>query len=158
VLPFVFTESSGAGTTADYEANSSLTMIDAMTGQGREFLMDGKSREMRIRCCLQGLFADLANVKSEGLAVQHRAGSSGAWTTARVIRGWAYANERDEGATVTDYGGEEFTVVADGGWRDVTVSIPDTAKQVRIQPLVIFNLSQHIHDIAVQEIELTYEV
>jgi len=156
--PFVFTESSGGGTDAQYETHSSLTLISTTGGLGKEFLEDGANRSIHIRCCLQGLFADISGVKSEGLAVQHRATSGAAWTTAHVIRGWAYSNSYSEGDEVTDHGSVSFTVAEDGGWRDVAVDIPDTAKEVRIQPLVIFTQTPHLHDIAIKEIELRYEV
>ena len=39
-----------------------------------------------------------------------------------------------EGDTDTDVEGDDYTVVADGGWRDVTVSIPYTYQQIRLRP------------------------
>ena len=41
------------------------------------------------------------------------------------------------GDTDTDVEGDDYTVAADGGWRDVTVSIPTTYQEIRYGPILI---------------------
>ncbi len=128
-LPFVFSIPFGAFIEPN-PSNLILTMLP--DGEGREWLQRPEARRIALRCCLQGAFD---GAPPEGLAVEHRADSEGEWVTAHLIRGWGYAATRDEGDEVVDAGGTTFHVAADGGWRDVTVDIPATARELRLRPI-----------------------
>ena len=59
----------------------------------------------------------------------------GAWTDISTLPASTYpAGNLSEGDTDTDVEGDDYTVTADGGWRDVTVSIPSTYQQIRLRP------------------------
>ncbi len=135
-LPFIHTETSTSVGPSTLIANGTLVMLSTDDAQGREWLMAPTARRIGLRVCIQGDFADIgAGGEMEGLAIEHRAGSAGAWTRAHLIRGWGFAFDRSAGDNVQDYGGTEFTVVADGGWRDVDVDIPASARELRLRPI-----------------------
>ena len=110
----------------------------------------GTNRTMTIRCCIQGQFGD----GTEGLLVEWRPGTSGAWTQAAFIHGWTYSNTYTTGDSITDENGVARTIVANGGWIDVDVSIPNNAGQVALQPRYIVPGGQDTfhHDIAIRSI------
>ena len=59
----------------------------------------------------------------------------GAWTDIATLPASTYpAGNLSEGDTDTDVEGDDYTVAADGGWRDVTVGIPNTYQQIRLRP------------------------
>ena len=90
------------------------------------------NRTLTLRMCIQGTPFSLS--ATSGMHIQHRASSSDSWVDAGLIRGWAYLGLRNVGSTWNDYGGTTLTCVADGGWVDFTISIPNTATQVRLNP------------------------
>ena len=110
----------------------------------------GTNRTMTIRCCIQGQFGD----GTEGLLVEWRPGTSGSWTQAAFIHGWTYSNSYETGDSITDENGVARTIVANGGWIDVDVSIPNNAGQVALQPKYIVPGGQDTfhHDIAIRSI------
>ena len=137
-LAFMHTETSGA--TPDE--------IDTIEDNGiAEFdtVPTGASRVLRLRLCIQGNFGD----GREGLKVETRP-TGGSWTEAAFIHGWAYSDTRTVGDTFDDENDVERTVVADGGWIDVDVDIPDDAAEVRLRPEYIFVGEGWIHDVAVR--------
>jgi len=159
-LPYVYTETSGSVPAATLEANSILTMKAGDMDPGHEFLTEGHDRSIVFRCCLQGPFLDLSGEKAEGLDVQVRAEDTDPWVSAGLIRGWQYSDSRSEGDMLTDYGGVEREVVADGGWADIEVEIPDTAKQLRLQASVVVPPAQntYVHDIALLQTRLNWTI
>ena len=121
--PFVYTETSSSTTTAQMQINgqAEFAAVPAQTG-----------RTLTLRMCIQGTPFSLS--ATSGMHIQHRASSSDSWADAGLIRGWAYLGLRNVGSTWNDYGGTTLTCVADGGWVDFTISIPNTATQVRLNP------------------------
>ena len=144
---FVYTETSGSSDIAEVEANGlaimSATEIPVQT-----------SRTLRIRACVQGLFGDGV----EGLQIQHRVGSGGSWTLAAFIHGWMFTNSYEAGDTITDENQQVLVCVADGGWVDFDVAVPDSATQVRLSPRYVVPTGQTIytHDIAVREMQWSW--
>ena len=84
-------------------------------------------RDIIIRYIAAGRFNDGTG---GGISVEGRA-TGGAWTEIAFLHGWAYAATRNQGDTVTDNDGVDFDVALDGGWRDATVSVPDTYDEIR---------------------------
>ena len=89
-----------------------------------------------------------------GLAVHDREVSNfGAWTDIATLPAstWPSA-DLAEGDTNTDVEGDDYTVVADGGWRDVTVSIPNTYDEIRLRPALNAGGTANEQDIALRSI------
>ena len=120
-LSFEHTETSG-GSAQQIETNSVARFAT---------LPDETDRTLHLRVCLQG--SAFNGSGDRGLAIEHRDSDSASWARITLIHGWAYAATRNNGGTVTDYGGTQRTFVADGGWIDVEVSVPDSATQVRLR-------------------------
>ena len=142
-LDFVHTETSGSSL-AGAEAAGLAEFATVPTGTGRM---------LHMRLCIQGAFGD----GTEGLEIQQRASADDAWAMVTLITGWLYSDSRAAGDTVTDFAGEDQTVVASGGWVDFTVAIPDAATQVRLQPRYIQGEgSTWEHDIALRSFQWEY--
>ena len=145
-LNYMHTETSGSGTDAERQQNGIAVFTD---------VPDGAGRKLRLRLCIQGAFGD----GTEGMRVQARTAPDAAWLTlpsGGFIHGWDYSDTYETGDTITDENGETRTVVADGGWIDVTVPIPDGAQvEVRLYPAYINTGSAFLHDIAFREYEWT---
>ena len=112
--PFVHTEASSNNGEASMEINSpAVALTDA-----NDVLHD---RDIVIR------YAFTSNVSSttRALLFQGRAAGETAWTTIATLYSWAYAASLEDGDTVADINGDDFTVALDGGWRDTTVSTGD---------------------------------
>ena len=76
----------------------------------------------------------LTNINGIAL-VTRTVNNFGAWTNIATLPASTFpAGNLSEGDTDTDVEGDDYTVVADGGWRDVTVSIPTTYQQIRLRP------------------------
>ena len=56
------------------------------------------------------------------------------------------------GDTVTDNDGVDFDVAQDGGWRDATVSVPDTYDELRLAPTYTATGQRARQDIALHSI------
>ena len=112
--PFVHTEASSNNGESSMETNSPAVAL----ADSNDVLHD---RDIVIR------YAFTSNQASttRALLFQGRATGGAAWTTIATLYAWAYAATRNEGDTVTDINGDDFTVALDGGWRDVTVSTGD---------------------------------
>ena len=77
----------------------------------------------------------------------------GAWADISTLPASTYpAGNLDEGDTDTDVEGDDYTIVADGGWRDVTVSIPNTYQQIRLRPELNTGGTESGQDIALRSI------
>ena len=77
----------------------------------------------------------------------------GAWTNIATLPASTYpAGNLSEGDTDTDVEGDDYTVVADGGWRDVTVSIPNTYQEIRLRPELNAGGTESGQDIALRSI------
>ena len=76
----------------------------------------------------------------------------GAWTDIATLPASTYpAGNLDEGDTDTDVDGDDYTIVADGGWRDVTVSIPNTYDEIRLRPELNAGGTESGQDIALTQ-------
>lgn len=137
---FVHTETSSATDAATLQTNGTCTMKPTM-------IPTGTDRTLRLRACIQGQFGD----GREGLEVQHRASDSDAWAEAGFIHGWAFSDTYETGDTFTDEDGDELTCVADGGWVDFNIAIPDGARQIRLRPHYILAAQSFRHDVALRE-------
>ena len=114
---------------------------------------DGINRMLNVRLCIQGDFGD----GIEGLDIQHRPGS-GPWIDAVHIPGWDYSNTYVEADDITNEDGTVLVCVADGGWIDFQIPIPDSATQVRLQPRYIFGGGDTWrHDVALRSFYWTYD-
>ncbi len=137
-LAFIHTETSSTASPATLIDHGTLVMLSTAGAQGRAWLMAPVARRLGVRCCIQGDFADVAaGGQMEGLAIEHRPDSAAEWTRAHLIAGWGFAFVRTEGETLNDYAGNAFNVVAAGGWRDVDVDIPASARELRIRPIYV---------------------
>ena len=89
-----------------------------------------------------------------GLTIHQREISNfGAWTDIATLPASTYpAGNLDEGDTDTDVQGDDYTMVADGGWRDVTVSIPNTYDEIRLRPELNAGGTESGQDIALRSI------
>ena len=68
-------------------------------------------------------------------AVMREVQNFGAWTNIATLPASTYpAGNLSAGDTDTDVEGDDYTVAADGGWRDFTVSIPNTYDEIRVRP------------------------
>ena len=100
----------------------------------------------------QELTLGFENARGSVLLVREVA-NFGAWTDIATLPASTYpAGNLAEGDTDTDVGGDTYTVVADGGWRDVTVSIPNTYQEIRLRPALNPNGNAIRQDIAVRSI------
>ena len=148
-LPFVFTETSGSSA-------STPAQLALMQDRGRvafASLPSGTSRVLHMRLCIQGDFGN----GQEGLSIEQRVGA-GEWTQLDFIRGWDYSNSYTTGQTLTDEGGVQRTVVANGGWVDFTVNVPDNVTELRLQPTYIVPPGTQVftHDIAFRQFHWAY--
>ena len=139
-LAFMRTETSGSQQ-SEQEANedNGIAPFDSVP--------TGADRVLRLRVCIQGAFGD----GREGLVIESRP-TGGAWTEAGFIHGWGYSDSYTVGDPITDEDGVSRIVVADGGWIDVDIDIPDAAAEVRLAPEYIFVGGEVRHDIAVRSI------
>ena len=144
-LAFMHTETSGGGTLADRESNG-LAAFGSVPAQS--------SRILHLRLAIQGPFGD----GTEGLLIEHRA-AGGAWAEAGFVHGWAYAADYTAGDAITDENGVDLTCVADGGWVDFSVAIPDSAAEVRLAPKYIVPPPQtsYTHDIALRQFHWSWD-
>ena len=138
-LPFVHTETSGSASLSQLETNGIVQFLTVPSGRGRL---------LTLRVCIQGRFGD----GTEGLEIQHRTGDTATWKQAGFIHGWAYSNSRTVGQTFNDENGVSRTVVANGGWIDADIVIPDTATQVRLHPRYVGAGDKFAHDVAINDI------
>lgn len=148
--PYVHTETSAtSGTFSTAVRNNSTAMLQALGA--------GAGRAITLRVAIYGSFAE-ADQANEGLEVQTRVGD-GAWETQRLIRGAPYGSNIEEGDEITDAAGVQYTVVQDGGWRDVEVAIPDDATGLRIRELAVRGTSEQNwrHDMALWQITIAGE-
>ena len=77
----------------------------------------------------------------------------GNWTTIATLPASAYpASDASAGDTLTDVDGAQYAVVADGGWRDATVSIPNTYQEIRLRPALNAGGAATQQDIALRSI------
>ena len=136
-LTFMHTETSGSGTVQTYQERGLVQFATVPAQMGRV---------LHLRVCIQGEFGDGV----EGLRVQHRASGDDPWTQAGFITGWAYSDSHTKGGEITDEAGAKHTCVADGGWIDVKVAIPDTATIVSLQPIYVLTNNLFRHDIALR--------
>ena len=113
--PFVHTETSGSQPEDIMETNG----LAPATAAANAALND---RDIVIRYAFQ---TNRADSTGRSLRFQGKATADTAWTTIAALYAWAYSGNRDAGDTVTDANGDVFTVVQDGGWRDVTISTGD---------------------------------
>ena len=140
VLAFMHTETSGSSGETDTEDNG-IAVFGSVPS--------GPNRRLSLRVCIQGDFGD----GTEGLAVQSRAANGDEWIDILHIYGWEYRDDYVVGGVITDENGIEITCVADGGWVDFGVDIPDSHTQVRLRPKYIFVASTFLHDIALRSYE-----
>ena len=105
-------------------------------------------RDIIIRYIAAGRFGDGTG---GGISVEGRT-TGGAWTEIAFLHGWAYAATRAAGDTVTDNDGVVFDVAQDGGWRDATVSVPDTYDEIRLAPTYTATGQRARQDIALHSI------
>ena len=117
-LPFAHTETSN-GQSVDLMRANGLAQFGTVPA--------GVDRTLRLRMCLQGV------TSMRGMAIE-TSPDGGVWTERGFFRAWAFDNGRDVGDTFNNYDGETLTCVADGGWVDWTIPIPDGANQVRLAP------------------------
>ena len=96
--------------------------------------MTGRQRRVTFRY-VAAYTGDLAAhpKTGDGVMVQGRT-PAGAWEDIALLPAWKYRENVAEGASITDVGGTAFTAVADGGWRDLTVTVPDAITGLRLQP------------------------
>ena len=81
--------------------------------------------------------------------------SYGEWTDIVTLPASAYPASdaaAEEGDTLTDVEGAAYTVVADGGWRDYTVSIPNIYQEIRLRPALNAGGNAAQQDIALHSI------
>ena len=142
-LTFMHTETSSGTSEQAMEANGDIMFA---------ILPTGISRTLHMRLCIQGQFGN----GQEGLQVNHRARETDAWAEAGFIHGWDYSDTYSAGGTVTDEDGNTLTFVADGGWVDFEIIIPDTATQVQLQPRYINRGNIYEHDIAFRQFHWEY--
>ena len=145
-LAFAHTETSGGGSLTTIESNG-LAAFGSIPAQS--------SRMLHLRLAIQGPFGD----GTEGLLIEHRA-AGGVWAEAGFVHGWAYAGDYTAGDTITDENGVDLTCVADGGWVDFAIAIPDTAAEVRLAPKYIVPSGQnsYAHDIALRQFHWSWSV
>ena len=160
--PFMVTQTSGGSfpTPTNPADDDGLTAVSTngrvnLDGTMLAGFLAGTSRRITIRVCAQGLFSDNAQ---EGLALWAETNGDGDAVLRSVMRGWANQDsgtEREQGDTVTDYGGTAFTVAVDGGWRDFTFTLDDSWTDIFLQPNLFGPASVHMHDIAIKS--MTFE-
>ena len=96
--------------------------------------------------------ADVVNVNAATF-VERTVSNFGAWTDIATLPASTYpAGNLSAGDTDTDVEGDDYTVVADGGWRDVTVSIPSTYQEIRLRPNLNSGGQAERQDIALRSI------
>ena len=105
-------------------------------------------RDIIIRYIAAGRFGDGTG---GGISVEGRV-TGGAWAEIAFLHGWAYAATSNMGDTVTDNDGVDFDVAQDGGWRDATVSVPDTYDELRLAPTYTATGQRARQDIALHSI------
>ena len=105
-------------------------------------------RDIIVRYVAAGRFGDGTG---GGISVEGRV-TGGAWIQIDFLHGWAYAATRNQGDTVTDNDGVDFDVALDGGWRDATVSIPDTYDELRLAPTYTATGQRARQDVALHSI------
>ena len=138
--PYCFIESSSSSTNS-IRINSLLT-LNVVGMWPRDI-----GRSLRLQMCAQGHFDEA------GTGWEVFSGHGGTWVSRAFIRGWAYANDRVEGDTITDYGGATHVCVRDGGWIDYDVDIPDGDDAVKIE-LIYEGGTAHQHDLALWQAQL----
>ena len=144
-LSYMHTDASGGFALSTASTNGIVTFAE---------VSDRGERYLHMRLCIQGRFGD----GKEGLEVQHRASDDDSWEEAGFVYGWAYSDSRQEGDLITNYDGGAATCVADGGWIDASIAIPDTATQVRLHPRYISGEGSDIeHDIALRSFAWSYK-
>ena len=72
-------------------------------------------------------------------------------TEIAFIRAAAYSNTYEVGDTFDDYDGITRTVVADGGWIDVMIDVPDSVTQVELRPM--YTSTDQKQDMALREFQ-----
>lgn len=156
-LSFMHTETSSSGGES----------VDENNGRAKfSSLPDGVNRVVTMRLAIMGAFQDAAG--NEGLRVQYATtdadvdSANSNWTNITVISGWAYGNDYtlDEVFNDLDSPANERTCVANGGWADIEVAIPDNAQAVRLYPNYTYGGSAHTswqHDIAIRQFQWTYD-
>ena len=146
-LAFVHTETSGSEDLSVFEGRG---IIDMQSDE----IPDGMNRVLQLRLCIQGEYGD----GTEGLEILTRADDADSWTQAEFIYGWAFSNNYSQDDTFNDENGVERTVVADGGWVDFEISIPDTAGQIEFRPHYIDpdNVEIWRHDIALRSFDFVF--
>ena len=117
-LAFVHTEASSGGLVTLMRSNG-LAQFDTVPS--------GSGRTLRLRLALQG------TTVMRGMAVETSVDGV-TWTEQAFLRAWVFSNSRTVGDTFDNRDGEELTCVADGGWVDWTVTIPNSATRVRLAP------------------------
>ena len=100
-----------------------------------------------------GTIGDLA-FNTQGLELLPRTVSNfGAWTDIATLPASTYpSGNLSDGDTDTDVEGNDYTVVADGGWRDIMVSIPNTYQEIRLRPNLNAGGTANQQDIALRSI------
>ena len=139
---FVFAKASpGSAVNSTREANGIAQVVSGEIAT----LTD---RDIIIRYIAAGRFGDGTG---GGISVEGRT-TGGAWIEIAFLHGWAYAGTRNQGDTVTDNDGVDFDVAQDGGWRDATVSVPDTYDELRLAPTYTATGQRARQDIALHSI------
>ena len=139
---FVFAKASpGSTVNSTREANGIAEVVSGSVAT----LID---RDIIIRYIAAGRFGDGTG---GGISVEGRT-TGGAWTEIAFLHGWTYAATRNMGDTITDNDGVDFDVAQDGGWRDATVSVPDTYDEIRLAPTYTATGQRARQDIAIHSI------
>ena len=139
---FVFAKASpGSTVNSTREANG---IAEVVSGE----IATLTDSDIVIRYIAAGRFGDGTG---GGISVEGRI-TGGAWAEIAFLHGWAYASTSNMGDTVTDNDGVDFDVAQDGGWRDATVSVPDTYDELRLAPTYTATGQRARQDIALHSI------
>ena len=125
-LPCVLAALSG-GFNKSWNANSELVMRPQYV-----LLLAGKT--ITVRCSLQGLNFRSTPARAF-MILEGRVDITDVWTEIEEFYGthlFDYQSE-DAGDNLTDLDGEQYNIVADGGWRDVQASIPAGFTELRFR-------------------------
>ena len=96
--------------------------------------MTGRQRRVTFRYVAAYAGALASHPKTgDGVMVQGR-NAAGQWVDISMLPAWDYQDSVASGASITDVTGAAFTAAADGGWRDLTVTVPDAITGLRLQP------------------------
>jgi len=114
------------------------------------------ARKITVIACVQGEFGD----GNEGLALEGQREFASNWVSVAFIPGWPHSNTYETGDTIVDYFGNSRTIVADGGWVEFEIPVPDDIVKLRFAPKYLIHPQFPVwfeHDLAVRSFQWEWE-